>query len=111
MNNLDKEFVSRFERSRQALAERLHTLPDKPEETVDTTLRVLWHLAAGQPLSVQAAEGLPLAPLDAAACAHLDDLVSRRLDGVPLAHLTGRQHFMGLDMCAGPQALVARRET
>ena len=30
-----------------ALAERLQTLQDKPEETAAATLRALWHLAAG----------------------------------------------------------------
>ena len=29
------------------LASGLQLLPDKPEETVDSTLRALWHMAAG----------------------------------------------------------------
>ena len=86
-------------------------LPDKPEETPDTTLRALWYAAAGQPKSAIAAGDGELPALDAAAAARLDALIGERLGGTPLAHLTGRQHFMGLEMIAGPGALVPRRET
>ena len=36
-----------FEELLAQLREQLATLPDKPEETPDTTLRALWHTAAG----------------------------------------------------------------
>lgn len=94
------------------LAQRLTLLPDKPQETAEATLKVLWWLAAGEPMSVECAEertGLP--ELDVSASARLDELVARRLGGVPLAHLSGRQRFMGLEMLAGPDALIPRRET
>lgn len=93
------------------LAARLAVLPDKPEETADSTLRALWLAAAGTPASAAAALTLPLPALSAAQQQALDGLLARRLDGVPLAHLTGRQRFMGLEMLAGPQALIPRRET
>jgi len=94
------------------LAQRLTLLPDKPQETAEATLKVLWWLAAGEPMSVElAAERNALPQLDAAAAARLDDLIARRLGGVPLAHLSGRQRFMGLEMLAGPDALIPRRET
>ena len=38
-------------------------------------------------------------------------LVDQRLTGTPLAHLTGRQRFMGLEMLSGPQALIPRHES
>jgi len=91
---------------------RLTPLPDKPQETADATLRTLWQLAAGQPLSLEAAlaaDALP--PLDTTAEQRLRDLLTQRASGVPLAHLTGRQRFMGLDMLAGPAALIPRQET
>jgi release factor glutamine methyltransferase len=94
------------------LAQRLTLLPDKPQETAETTLKVLWFLAANEPMSVELAEeraGLPL--LDEPAQRRLDALIARRLAGVPLAHLSGRQRFMGLEMLAGPDALIPRRET
>ncbi|MDH5538050.1 MAG: peptide chain release factor N(5)-glutamine methyltransferase [Rhizobacter sp.] len=93
------------------LQSRLQTLPDKPEETVAATLRTLWQLAAGRPLSVEAAMHAALPPLDVAAEQRLQGLIEQRVSGVPLAHLSGRQCFMGLEMLAGKEALIPRRET
>ncbi len=67
-------------------------LPDKPGETPESTLQALARKAAGD-------ETL------------LRDLVGRRMEGVPLSHLTGRQTFMGIEMLAGPEALIPRQET
>ncbi len=89
----------------------LQQLPDKPEETVAATLAALWLTAAGAPCSAAAAVGKALPELDSAAEARLSTLVSLRLGGEPLAHLTGRQRFMGLEMLAGPAALIPRAET
>lgn len=94
-----------------ALVRRLQILPDKPLETPDATLRVLWHLAAGVPLSVEAAAAAPLPVLDAAAAVRLEALIEQRLSGIPLAHQSGRQRFMGLEMLAGKEALIPRHET
>jgi release factor glutamine methyltransferase len=96
---------------RDRLAAGSTMLPDKPEETSDATLRALWHAAAGEPKSVVAAASAELPPLDDGASARLNALVERRIAGVPLAHLTGRQHFAGMEMLAGAGALVPRRET
>jgi release factor glutamine methyltransferase len=52
-----------------------------------------------------------LPALDAAGESRVRDLVRRRLEGTPLAHLTGRQRFMGLEMIASPEALIPREET
>ena len=94
------------------LAQRLTQLPDKPQETAQATLKVLWWLAAGEPMSVERAdERSDMPELDGAAMQRLDALIARRLEGVPLAHLSGRQRFMGLEMLAGPDALIPRRET
>jgi release factor glutamine methyltransferase len=100
-----------FERIRGRLAHALQTLPDKPEETPDSTLRCLWHLASGTPLSPDKAVEVPLLPLDANMQVLLERLVEQRTSGVPLAHLSGRQRFMGLELLASPQALIPRRET
>lgn len=86
-------------------------LPDKPEETPVTTMRALWLAAAGEPCSADLASRRSLPSLDAGGREALGRLVERRLAGVPLAHLTGRQSFMGLELLAGPEALVPRRET
>lgn len=100
-----------FEQHCGVLGASLLLLPDKPQETAATTLKVLWLLAAGQALSIEMAEQAQLPELDAEAQAHLVTLMAQRLSGVPLAHLSGRQRFMGLEMLAGPEALIPRRET
>jgi release factor glutamine methyltransferase len=93
------------------LAAGLTTLPDQPAETVATTLAALWHAAAGEPKSAQLAARAALPPLDAQGMERLRALLHRRLDGTPLAHLTGRQRFMELDLIAEPSALIPRPET
>ena len=89
----------------------LSLLPDKPEETSDNTLRALWHAAANTPVSVQKAGALPLPALDAGGVERLQTLIAQRVAGIPLAHLTGRQHFMGLELLVGKEALIPRLET
>ncbi|MEQ1686866.1 MAG: HemK/PrmC family methyltransferase [Burkholderiaceae bacterium] len=100
-----------FSRGCAELEARLRTLPDKPEETVAATLQTLWHLATGRALSVEVATRTALGPLDGDARVRLSSLLEQRLSGQPLAHLTGRQHFMGLEMLAGKEALIPRIET
>lgn len=100
-----------FERHLARLVAEAAILPDHPEETPDSTLRALWALAAGTPLSVGAAAALPLALLTEAGERLLGSLVERRIAGSPLGHLTGRQSFMGVELLAGPEALVPRAET
>ncbi len=132
MSALDGADASRrFAEHLNTLRQAISALPDKPEETTEATLRALWHLAAAEApapsgelaemgqvhrISAAAAQALhdanaPLPPLDDAACARLSGLVARRLAGAPLAHLTERQAFLGMEMLAGPGALIPRRET
>jgi release factor glutamine methyltransferase len=85
--------------------------PDKPEETPATVVRALWFSAAGQPHSVVAIDGTPLPHIDEQGVERLKGLVARKREGVPLAHLTGRQSFLGVELLASPQALIPRRET
>ncbi len=102
-----QQFAGRLEQ----LAKALSTLPDKPEETAASALRALWLAAAGSPMSVERAGEQVLPALDDAHSARLDGLVAQRVAGVPLAHITGFQRFMGLELLAGPQALIPRAET
>src|SRR5688572_33149198 len=100
-----------YQEQLQRITQELSFLPDKPEETPDSTLRALWHKAAGRALSAEAAMAGDLPVLDEGARARLQGLLEQRLSGVPLAHLTERQRFVGMEMLAGPGALVPRRET
>jgi release factor glutamine methyltransferase len=86
-------------------------LKDKPEETPEGILRALWLTASGAPVSVEKASRMNLPALDAAAIKRLRRLIERKKSGVPLAHLTERQDFLGLELLAGPAALIPRKET
>lgn len=108
---LGAEGGARYAALLHRIAQGLVALPDKPEETAEATARVLWLLAAGRPVSAALACETVLPPLPDGAGTQLDDLVARRLAGVPLAHLSGRQRFMGLELAVGEAALIPRRET
>ena len=102
---------ARFDAWCRKLEAHLSTLPDKPNENATNTLVALWHLAAGSALSLEATTAHPLPPLDREGERRLGELVERRLSGVPLAHLTGVQRFMGVDLIASNDALIPRTET
>jgi release factor glutamine methyltransferase len=86
-------------------------LPDKPHETPDTTLRSLWLLAKGDPRSIENSIFAELPLLRNEEFERLDHYIEMRLSNTPLAHLTGRQYFMGIEMLVGPEALIPRKET
>jgi release factor glutamine methyltransferase len=100
-----------YEKLFDHLNSHLQALPDKPEEDTEGTLRALWWLAAGEPKSVTRARQEELTKLGSDQITHLKALVELRISGVPLAHITKRQQFMGIELIAGPQALVPRNET
>ena len=107
--------VEPLQRVFRELKEELETkclfLKDKPRENVDNTLRALWFAAAGQPCAVGRINGEPLPPLGGESLSRLKDLVRQRLAGTPLAYLTCREEFMGLEFIAGPEAFIPRVET
>jgi release factor glutamine methyltransferase len=113
--NMDPSAVSVHHETYQDLLQEIRcfwkALPDKPEETPEGVLAALWATACGEPVSVDRAVGAPLAALDKERYARLRELLERRKAGVPLAHLTQRQTFLGLEMLAGPEALIPRKET
>src|SRR5437763_17123389 len=86
-------------------------LPDKPEETPERLLSALWSTACGAPVSVDRAPQAGLPALDTESLERLRELIERKKAGVPLAHLTERQAFLGLELLAGPAALIPRKET
>lgn len=100
-----------FRQYLESLSLNLTTLPDKPEETPENTLKALWLKAAGNPVSVLRAQDMDLPELSSEELIKLEELIEQRIDKVPLAHLTERQSFMGLEMLTGPQALIPRKET
>ena len=84
---------------------------DKPDETPEAVLRALWFHAAGTPMSIARINGSELPRIGAEGVEALKASLARKRDGVPLAHLTGRQDFMGIELLASPEALIPRRET
>ncbi|HEX9310398.1 MAG TPA: HemK/PrmC family methyltransferase [Gemmatimonadaceae bacterium] len=111
MSQLDAVTDSLFHEALGRLESVWSPLPDKPEETLELTARALWFAAAGEPRSVVKCRDDELPILDGAGAEHLWKLLALRAEGKPLAHLTGRQHFAGLEMLCGPEALIPRRET
>ena len=90
---------------------KLSALPDKPEETAENTLRALWQAAAAKPMSAEQAALTALPTLNESSQTRLRELLAQRFSGTPLAHLTGWQRFMGLELMASREALVPRKET
>lgn len=93
------------------LSDGIRLLPDKPEETIDSTLRALWMTASGQPMPPEATEGISLPVLSSDAIAELKVFISKRLSGIPLAYITNRQRFCGLDFEVSSGAMIPRKET
>jgi release factor glutamine methyltransferase len=100
-----------YDEQRQVLSARWTPMEDRPEETLDATVRALWFAASGDARSATSANDGTLPPLSDAHAARFRELVQRREMGEPLAYITGRQHYLGIDLIATPQALIARRET
>ncbi len=94
-----------------SISKALEVLPDKPEETSEATLRALMWAARGDPKSAQAAIHLGMPGISNEQEKRLRELVDLRLAGTPLAYITGRQQFMGLELLASPDALIPRIET
>lgn len=93
------------------LENKLSFLEDKPEETIDSTLKALWFSAFGLPKSAEEAVKLTLPELTEVQTDTLHELVAQRLNNTPLAYLTKRQSFMGIELLADNRALIPRKET
>jgi release factor glutamine methyltransferase len=100
-----------FTRISEDLRDKIHFLEDKPEETLESTLRALWLTAAGQPVSAEASLIYPIPDLTEKETTELHRLIDLRINNTPLAHITGRQHFMGIEFLSDKRALIPRKET
>lgn len=108
---LTPESLALFYSCMNELTLGLKTLPDKPDETVMSTLSALWHTAAGRPISVQRSATSVLPELDQDEIEQLRALIRDRIRGIPLAYITGRQQFMEVEFFATADALIPRDET
>ena len=96
---------------KQRLENNLTLLEDKPEETIESTIKALWYKAKGIAISAEKAAILPLTKLSDQQITILYCLLEKRLNGEPLAHITGRQSFMGIELLSDKRALIPRKET
>jgi release factor glutamine methyltransferase len=86
-------------------------LPDKPEESPEQTLHVLWWYASGNIFLLNQVNNNPLPVLSPNMVKDLECLVNKRIANVPLAYLIGRQLFMEIEFKSGPEAMIPRKET
>lgn len=100
-----------YQRLKSELEENLVLAPDKPDETIHSTLSALWNKAYGSSMSAYRASNIPLPELSAYQIILLQELVEKRLNNIPLAYLTGRQNFMGIELLCDNRALIPRKET
>lgn len=100
-----------YQSIRRELENNLSILEDKPEETIDSTISALWHKASGLSVSVEKASIFQLPDLSDQQTVLLHQLLEQRLKNIPLAYLTGRQNFMGIDLICDNRALIPRKET
>ncbi len=91
--------------------DKFRFLEDKPEENLDSTLKSLWFAAAGTPVSAEKAGTLLLPELNEVQLKSLFELIDLRLKNIPLAYITKRQSFMGIEFKADERALIPRKET
>jgi len=100
---MDKQEL--FEKFVSELENKLHLLEDKPEESVRSTLCALWLKAAGIPVSAERALTLPLPDLTEDQIVYLSEIIQMRVENAPLAYITGRQNFMGVELITDKRAL------
>jgi release factor glutamine methyltransferase len=100
-----------FHKLSAKLENQIHFLEDKPEETISSTLNALWLKAAGTPVSAEKAVNLSLPDLTEKQQKYLNELIQLRIENTPLAHITGRQNFMGVELISDKRALIPRKET
>ena len=110
-DNLSTEAGFLFDQLRSRLTSSLLLSADKPEETVKSTLRACWLAAAGNPKSAEEALRHPITTLSKDQTQILEQLIGDRLAGKPLAYITARQSFMGLELISDKRALIPRKET
>ena len=93
------------------LSENIKILPDKPDETIESTIRDLWlFVYSKNPDNGTFTNGnLPL--LCNRKTNELFELVQKRIDGVPLAYLLGKTKFLNIDIDISPGAMIPRKET
>jgi release factor glutamine methyltransferase len=100
-----------FDRIKVFLENKLRLQNDKPEENIESTVKALWFKAAGIPVSAEKSLTLTLPELSESQLTCLNELIKLRIENIPLAYITGRQNFMGIELMSDKRALIPRKET
>ena len=100
-----------FDQLRRRLSSSLPLSKDKPEETIESTLRACWLAAEGNLKSAEEALKQPITTLNKDQTQILEKLIQERLASKPLAYITARQSLMGLELISDKRALIPRKET
>ena len=106
-----QEMESLFYSTKEEIEKSIYFLTDKPEETVDSTIKACWHTASGNPKSSEEAIKYNLPVLTNDQIIDFKTLIGKRLNNIPLAHLTGRKNFIGVELLSDSRALIPRKET
>ena len=105
------EFNELYQKYLTKLKTNINFLSDKPEETADSCLNALWIKAMGINKSVETSNFDDLINLNRQQIILLEKLIEERISGVPIAYITNRQNFMGLEFISDNRALIPRKET
>lgn len=81
-----------------------HRIPDAPIEAEALVRHILQHDRARYFASLNE-------PLDGEQQGRIDCLIRRRVQGEPLAYITGRREFYALDFIVNPDTLIPRQDT
>lgn len=100
-----------FEHLKNEYNAHMSFLDDKPEENIETTLKACWLAASGLHVSAETSATLSLPQLDENQLQSFSDYLRQRRNQIPLAHITGRQNFMGIEFLSDKRAMIPRKET
>lgn len=100
-----------FQNTVSHIEDELLILNDKSEETPIATVRACWLKAAGFPKSAEQSLKYTLPILTKDQLALFSSYINERLNKIPLAYITGRQSFFGVEFLIDQRALIPRKET
>lgn len=103
--------IELFSKISNDLKDKCHFLEDKPEENVESTIKALWFAATGFFVSAEKAMNMSLPELTEEQQIKMNKLIQLRLNNTPLAHITKRQSFMGIEFIVDERSLIPRKET
>lgn len=100
-----------FNSVKREFGPRIEILSDKPEETLDSIIRTCWLYACGIYARHEDVKMLSLPPLGRRETNIFLNCLQQKIEKMPLAYITGRQCFMGIEFLSDNRAMIPRKET